>query len=130
MFYIDYLMNNLLNSGCTYSASRNMNNISQYLLQKLIKRRIMKPPGIYDNSFFSLFSVGHPILYSAKDYHFSMERRRCFSFLTCCSHAYHGPLETSLFQTRCILSNHCLFLTNSNCLLYSDQIPGNGIPCN
>lgn len=66
------------------------------------KKESWNPLEIYANSlslsFFCLFSLGHPILYSAKDYHFSVERRRCYSFLTYCSHAYHGPLETSLFQ--------------------------------
>lgn len=122
-------MSNMLDLGCTSSSSGNISNTLQHLLQKLIEREIMKPPGIYA-LFFPLFSLGHPILHSAKDHHFSVERRRCYSFLTCCSHAYHGPLETSLFQIQSTLSNLPLFLTNFICQLCSDQISRIGIPGN
>lgn len=103
-FYID-LMNSILDLGVPIPQVG-----IQVAFHSTSFRGTMKCLGIYANllSFFPLlFSLGHPILHSAKDHHVSVERRRCYSFLTCCSHAYHGPLETSLFQTQSIWSNTC-----------------------
>lgn len=120
-------MSNRLDFGCTSSSSGNVSGGTSYhLLQKSIERETCNPQEYMLTLFFSpLFSLGHPILHTAKDHHFSVERRRCYSFLTCCSHAYHGPLETSLF-----LSNLPVFLTNLICQLCSNQTPRTGIPGN
>lgn len=57
-------MNNMLGFGCT-NSSGNMGNTLQDLLQKLIEREIMKPPGIYANFLnvsFVLFRASNSTL--------------------------------------------------------------------
>lgn len=118
-------MNNRLDFGCTNSSSGNV-ALHTTSFKSRLKEKSCNPQEYMLTLFFSpLFSLGHPILHTAKDHHFSVERRRCYSFLTCCSHAYHGPLETSLF-----LSNLPVFLTNLICQLCSNQTPRTGIPGN
>lgn len=116
----------LLNFGYTYSSSLKVYRILHHHLPKVIKRGIMK--SLHVNSPFPSFSLGHPVLYTAKDNHFSVERRRCYSFHTCCRHAYHGPLGTRWFQTQPI--PWVLSLCALHLQLCSKQIPKTGIPHN